>query len=210
MFYPSVDVSGKCDQLGPHEIRISNKIYFSGVLTRQATRVSRGPECLGPFAESGPVLRPPGPRGSRDPGTKAMYDDNPRGIESPDTTDAPTPTTRAIADGGTTWADLTGFQRDCLEAIARLERDNDASYGLAIKKKLERRHGEVNHGRLYPNLDTLVGVGLIEKGELDRRTNTYELTSSGRALLTQRVERLADACEMRLVATDGSGKGESQ
>ena len=107
------------------------------------------------------------------------------------------------ADGGATWADLTGFQRDCLEAIARLERDDETCYGLAIKRKLEPDHGEVNHGRLYPNLNELADKGLIEISELDRRTNEYVLTDSGRALLYQRVERLADACEMALPLADG-------
>jgi hypothetical protein len=49
------------------------------------TRVSRGPDCpLGPLGKCGPVLRAPGPRGSRNQPTQAMYDDNSRGLESPD------------------------------------------------------------------------------------------------------------------------------
>jgi len=39
---------------------------------------------------------------------------------------------------------------------------------------------EIHHGRLYPNLDTLVEKGLVEKGEKDRRTNVYTLTRRGR------------------------------
>jgi DNA-binding PadR family transcriptional regulator len=39
----------------------------------------------------------------------------------------------------------------------------------------------INHGRLYPNLDTLVEKGLIEKGERDRRTNFYRTTRRGGA-----------------------------
>jgi len=137
-----------------------------------------------------------------------MYDDNSRGLESPDTTDASTLSDqRLVADGGTTWGNLTGFQRDALEAIARLERDDETCYGLAIKRRLESQHGEVNHGRLYPNLDALVERGLVEKSALDRRTNEYVLTDDGRGLLLQRAERLADACEIDIVATDGSGDG---
>ncbi|ELZ20434.1 PadR family transcriptional regulator [Natrinema limicola JCM 13563] len=35
-------------------------------------------------------------------------------------------------------------------------------YGLAIKRELEDYYGtEVNHGRLYPNLDELVDLGLV-------------------------------------------------
>ncbi|MCL9813756.1 PadR family transcriptional regulator [Natranaeroarchaeum aerophilus] len=72
--------------------------------------------------------------------------------------------------------DLTGFQRDLLYVIAGL----DDPHGLAIKDELEEYYeSEIHHGRLYPNLDTLVEKGLAEKGELDRRTNFYSLTARG-------------------------------
>jgi DNA-binding PadR family transcriptional regulator len=81
--------------------------------------------------------------------------------------------------------DLTGFQRDLLFAIAGL----DDPHGLAIKEELEDYYEkEIHHGRLYPNLDTLVDKGLIEKGELDRRTNYYTLTSRGDRELESRRE----------------------
>jgi len=73
--------------------------------------------------------------------------------------------------------DLTGFQRDLLTVIAGL----DDPHGLAIKEELEMYYEtEIHHGRLYPNLDTLVDKGLVEKGELDRRTNYYALTQRGK------------------------------
>jgi DNA-binding PadR family transcriptional regulator len=72
--------------------------------------------------------------------------------------------------------DLTGFQRDCLYVIAGL----DDPKGLAIKEELEQYYeGEINHGRLYPNLDTLVDKGLVSKGEIDKRTNSYSITQRG-------------------------------
>ena len=72
--------------------------------------------------------------------------------------------------------DLTGFQRDLLYVAAGL----DEPHGLAIKDELEDYYEkEVHHGRLYPNLDTLVEKGLLEKGELDRRTNVYTVTRRG-------------------------------
>ncbi len=72
--------------------------------------------------------------------------------------------------------DLTGFQRDLLVVIAGLE----DPHGLAIKAELEDYYEtEIHHGRLYPNLDTLVNKGLVEKGQLDRRTNYYVLTRRG-------------------------------
>jgi DNA-binding PadR family transcriptional regulator len=81
--------------------------------------------------------------------------------------------------------DLTGFQRDLLVVIAGL----DEPHGLAIKDELEDYYeSEVNHGRLYPNLDELVGKGLVEKGQKDRRTNVYHLTQRGKRELDARQE----------------------
>jgi DNA-binding PadR family transcriptional regulator len=72
--------------------------------------------------------------------------------------------------------DLTGFQRDLLYVIEGFEQP----HGLAIKDELEDYYEkEIHHGRLYPNLDTLVEKGLIEKGEKDRRTNVYTVTRRG-------------------------------
>jgi len=71
--------------------------------------------------------------------------------------------------------DLTGFQRDLIYTISGV----DEPYGLAIKKALqEYRKEEVNHGRLYPNLDTLVEKEYVDKRAKDRRTNLYTLTDS--------------------------------
>jgi len=79
--------------------------------------------------------------------------------------------------------DLTAFQRDILLVIA----GNDEPHGLAIKEALDDYYSEdINHGRLYPNLDTLVEKGLVEKGEKDRRTNEYELTDRGERELVAR------------------------
>ena len=71
--------------------------------------------------------------------------------------------------------DLTAFQNNILTILAE-----EPMYGLAIKRVLEEYYEtEVNHGRLYPNLDDLVERGLVEKSELDKRTNQYELTKDG-------------------------------
>ncbi|WP_231188680.1 PadR family transcriptional regulator [Haladaptatus sp. DYF46] len=72
--------------------------------------------------------------------------------------------------------DLTGFQRDLLYVVG----GSDDPHGLAIKDDLEDYYDkEIHHGRLYPNLDSLVDKGLIEKSEKDRRTNAYTLTQRG-------------------------------
>ncbi|EMA72621.1 helix-turn-helix transcriptional regulator [Halorubrum distributum] len=81
--------------------------------------------------------------------------------------------------------DLTGFQRDLLYVIAGL----DEPHGLAIKDELEDYYQkEIHHGRLYPNLDTLVEKGLVEKSQKDRRTNAYELTRRGEREIDARIE----------------------
>ena len=72
--------------------------------------------------------------------------------------------------------DLTGFQRDLLYVVAGFEEP----HGLALKAELETYYEqEINHGRLYPNLDELVEKGLLAKGEIDDRTNMYTLTNRG-------------------------------
>lgn len=81
--------------------------------------------------------------------------------------------------------DLTGFQRDCLYVIAGLDRPK----GLSIKAELDDYYGsEVNHGRLYPNLDALVEKGLIEKGKKNDRTNEYTVTTRGKGEIEARRE----------------------
>ncbi len=81
--------------------------------------------------------------------------------------------------------DLTGFQRDILYVTAGL----DEPHGLAIKEELENYYEkEIQHGRLYPNLDTLVNKGLIKKGEIDKRTNSYTVTQRGRREIDSRTD----------------------
>ncbi|RRJ33801.1 PadR family transcriptional regulator [Halocatena pleomorpha] len=81
--------------------------------------------------------------------------------------------------------DLTGFQRDLLYVIA----GSDDPHGLAIKDELETYYEkEIHHGRLYPNLDTLVEKGLIEKGHRDRRTNYYTVTRRGQREIDARTD----------------------
>jgi DNA-binding PadR family transcriptional regulator len=81
--------------------------------------------------------------------------------------------------------DLTAFQRDLLYVTAAL----DEPYGLAIADEIETYYEqEIHHGRLYPNLDTLVEKGLIEKSQRDKRSNYYSLTQRGQRELIARRE----------------------
>ena len=80
-------------------------------------------------------------------------------------------------------ADLTGFQRDLLTIIAKFD---ESPSGQQIKDRWEDEHDqETTHGRLYPNLDTLEDNDLMVRGEKDRRTNYYELSSEGRETLEE-------------------------
>ena len=47
---------------------------------------------------------------------------------------------------------------------------------------------EINHGRLYPNLNELAEMGLVEKGSADDRTNSYGLTERGHREIEARRE----------------------
>jgi len=79
--------------------------------------------------------------------------------------------------------DLTGFQRDLLYVIAGADQPS----GQDVKDEIETYYSaEINHGRLYPNLDTLVNKELVEKGQLDRRTNYYAITESGEETIENR------------------------
>lgn len=79
---------------------------------------------------------------------------------------------------------LTGFQRDLLYVIAGLEQPS----GQTVRRELETYVDNVNHGRLYPNLDQLVEQSLVEKGSQDQRTNYYMITEKGEELIESRID----------------------
>jgi DNA-binding PadR family transcriptional regulator len=76
--------------------------------------------------------------------------------------------------------ELTAFQRDLLYVAAGLRRPS----GQEIKTELEQKIDEITHGRLYPNLDTLVELGYLTRGQIDRRTNFYEPTEDAKGPYT--------------------------
>ena len=85
-------------------------------------------------------------------------------------------------------ADLTAFQRDILRLLER----EDHQKGTSIRAGLEAYYGiDVNHGRLYPNLDQLAEKGLIEKEKRNDRTNDYALTDAARDALDRRDQWIA-------------------
>ncbi|RLM71560.1 PadR family transcriptional regulator [Halorubrum sp. Atlit-8R] len=95
---------------------------------------------------------------------------------------------QTVTDESRAASDLTAFQQNILTILAE-----EPMYGLAIKRELEAYYGsEVNHGRLYPNLDDLVDDGLVEKSELDKRTNQYELTEAGHDVVLGQIEWVLD------------------
>jgi predicted transcriptional regulator len=107
-----------------------------------------------------------------------------------------------FASDAVTDTDLTAFQQHILFALRGCEEgryDGDApggAKGLAIKQILETDEWygeEINHGRLYPNLDTLVDHGLVAKSELDKRTNHYELTDDGLEVIAEGLQRYISA-----------------
>ena len=100
-----------------------------------------------------------------------------------------------IETGDVPEPDLSDFQLRILAIVAE-----EARYGLAVKRELESYYGEeINHGRLYPNLDELVGAGYVEKSELDKRTNEYAITDTGRQVLLEDVEWIVEKLGRELV-----------
>ena len=85
--------------------------------------------------------------------------------------------------------ELTNFQI----SILRILEDN-STHGLGIKAELEEIYADViNHGRLYPNLDTLDEMGLLNRHakKVDDRTNEYVLTDDGHEVLEEYREWLS-------------------
>ncbi len=77
--------------------------------------------------------------------------------------------------------ELTSIQRDIL--YVAMGQDNPS--GQEIKAELEDNE-QITHGRLYPNLDTLVEKQYLKKGMVDRRTNYYTVSEKGERALANR------------------------
>ena len=87
--------------------------------------------------------------------------------------------------------ELTAFQYTLLQAANELVEPS----GQDIRRYINSSpfHGsDMNHGRLYPNLETIVEAGLVEKGEQDDRSNLYTITDEGKAALETRASYLSN------------------
>jgi DNA-binding PadR family transcriptional regulator len=92
---------------------------------------------------------------------------------------------------------LTEFQKNILNVLV-----GEPKYGVEVKKALEEYYGEeINHGRLYPNLDKLADRGYVDKLSLDDRKNEYAVTDEARAEIRDeiawRVESYIDGSDDR-------------
>ncbi len=83
------------------------------------------------------------------------------------------------------YSDLTGFQRDTLYVIAGMDKPSGQDILVAVDDYVSE---PVTNGRMYPNLDTLVNKGFVNKGQLDRRTNYYDISEDGKEALENRRE----------------------
>lgn len=144
----------------------------------------------------GTGAKDPGTTKSTDTQTDASPSDKSLAAAGADRRPSGTETDGGMLTGGrdaVDATDITQFQLDVLAILAGDGTADQADYGLAIKRALEGYYGEeVNHGRLYPNLDDLVDRGLVVKDALDDRTNTYALTDAGRGVLDARINWLLD------------------
>ena len=104
------------------------------------------------------------------------------------------------ADGGVRWFDLNSSKRDLIVEIYQLDQPS----GQDIRHRMKAEHNEdVDHGRLYPNLNDLVDYGLLDKGEQDLRTNYYEVTNDGQRLVEDTARYFESIGATSRVAADG-------
>jgi len=81
--------------------------------------------------------------------------------------------------------ELRGFQRDLLFVICGLSDPN----GQEIRAEMEQTlSDDVQHGRVYSNLNDLVDLGYVRKERENGRTNRYMLTEDGEDVIESRHE----------------------
>lgn len=78
---------------------------------------------------------------------------------------------------------LTAFQRDLLYTISSFSEP----HGMKLKRSLQDHYdGTISNARLYDNLGELIERGLVRKGKLNDRANTYQITRQGLQVLRRR------------------------
>jgi len=104
------------------------------------------------------------------------------------------------ADGGVRWFDLNSSKRDLLVEIYQMDQPS----GQDIRGRMKAEHNEdVDHGRLYPNLNDLVDLGLLDKGEQNLRSNYYQITNDGQRLVEDTIRYFESIGVTSRVAGDG-------
>lgn len=88
---------------------------------------------------------------------------------------------------------LTSFQRDLLVAAAR-QGPTERARELSDYLESHGYEGRITNGQLYPNLDELVDLGLVEKSAYNRRSHSYRITDDGRRVLRRYREFLGGDC----------------
>lgn len=78
--------------------------------------------------------------------------------------------------------DLNAFERDTLFVIASIEDPTGVNIGNALEVMYRK---PINHGQLYPGLDELHEMGLIDKVPRDKRTNEYNITRRGQYVIEE-------------------------
>lgn len=94
---------------------------------------------------------------------------------------------------------LTGFKRDLLFVIAKLE--GQRPHGKEIKREISEHYtDEINTGRLYQNLRELTDQDFVATWPIDGRTKAYHVSDLGHEWLeayqewTSECMQTEDAC----------------
>lgn len=77
--------------------------------------------------------------------------------------------------------ELTRFQIDILQFLHQ-----QARHGAGLRRELEEYYDEeINHRRIYENLNKLDSLGLVEKNEFEvsDKSHRYDLTQEGQIIV---------------------------
>ncbi|RDZ39371.1 DNA-binding protein [Haloferax sp. Atlit-19N] len=114
---------------------------------------------------------------------------------------------RLVADGGVRWLDLTGFQQQLVKAVIEFENEErESPYGVQVKRSLSEWYGhEVTNAQIYPNIDDLVEMDVLDREPLDRRTNAVQSTPLARQMLAGEAEHMAHVAGLELTEAVADG-----